>query len=58
MVWPAYARNDQVQMVKLSRVDLEKGSRKKVRLFLVASLRHNPVATDNKGFERLDKIRF
>jgi hypothetical protein len=58
MFWPAYARNDQVQIVKLSRIDLDQGSRKEVRLFLVVSLEHNPVAADNKGFEASTTFAF
>jgi hypothetical protein len=57
MFWPPDARNDQVQIVKLSGVDLYQGARKEICLFLIVSLKHNAVATDDKGFEGLDDLR-
>src|SRR5580658_7023702 len=54
MFWPADARNDQVQIVKLSRIDFDKRAREKISLFLVVSLEHDTVAADDNGFEGIN----
>jgi hypothetical protein len=48
------ALNNQVQILKPLRIDLNKRSRQEISLFLIVSLQNNPVAADDEGFESLD----
>ena len=48
------ARNDQVQVVNSSRIDLYQGTGKDLGLFLVIPLENNPVATGDEGFKGFD----
>ena len=47
---------NQVQIVEPLRIDLREGSREEISLFLIVSLKNNPVAADDEGFESLDDL--
>ena len=56
MLRPTNARNNQVQVVKPLRIDLHEGSGEEISLFLIVSLKNNPVAADDEGFESLNDL--
>jgi hypothetical protein len=58
MLRSTIARNNQVQIVKPLRIDLHAESREEISLFLIVSLKNNPVAADDEGFESLDDLSF
>src|SRR4029077_13313116 len=51
---PADARDEEVQVVKLRRIDLDERTRKEVRLLLVVTLQSHGVAWFEKRLQRLD----
>jgi hypothetical protein len=45
-------------IVKFLGIDLHQGSREEISLFLIVSLKHNPVTARDEGFENVNNSRF
>src|SRR6201991_3675330 len=48
------ARNNQVQIMNLLRIDLDQRSGQEISLFLIVSLQYDPVSADQHSLESVD----